>query len=417
MPMTSADKSISSSRPVWVVLLSGCLILCLAFGVRSSYGLFVKPISDELNWGREVLAFSLALQNLLWGAAQPFAGMVADRYGAGRVLVLSALIYAGGIILGAMDYSPIASHLGPGFFVGIGLSGTTFGVVLAVIGRSVSEEKRSLALGIATASASLGQFLIIPFGSSLLQSFGWQDALLILAGLLMLIVPAAYFLRGGSSASDHLAISESPSPENSLSMVDVLKEASRHRGYWLLIAGFFVCGFHLAFITVHFPSYAIDKGLAPEVGAWTLALVGLANIFGSYTAGALGGAYRKKYLLSGIYLARSVAILAFILIPASTVSFLVFGFVMGLLWLSTVPLTSGLVAQIFGPKYMGTLFGFVFFSHQVGSFIGVWLGGVLYDSTQSYDLVWWASIFLGVFAAMVHWPITDQPLRRFSQTA
>ncbi len=385
-------------------------MLCLAFGVRSSYGLFVKPISDELSWGREILAFSLAIQNLLWGAAQPFAGMIADRYGAGRVLALSALVYAGGIILGVMDYSPIASHMGPGFFVGIGLSGTTFGVVLAVIGRSVSEDKRSLALGIATASASLGQFLIIPLGSSLLQSFGWQDALLILAGLLMLIVPAAYFLRGVSPISD-VSVDQGAD----MSMSAVLKEASRHRGYWLLIAGFFVCGFHLAFITVHFPSYAIDKGLAPEVGAWTLALVGLANIFGSYTAGALGGAYRKKYLLSGIYIARSVAILAFILVPASTVSFLAFGFVMGLLWLSTVPLTSGLVAQIFGPEYMGTLFGFVFFSHQVGSFIGVWLGGVLYDSTQSYDLVWWISIFLGVFAAIVHWPITDQPLRRFSQ--
>ncbi|WP_085906285.1 MFS transporter [Kiloniella majae] len=408
--MTRTDKAISSSRPIWVVLLSGCLVLCLAFGVRSSYGLFVKPISDELSWGREVLAFSLAIQNLLWGAAQPFAGMIADRYGAGRVLALSALIYAGGIILGVMDYSPIASHMGPGFFVGVGLSGTTFGVVLAVIGRSVTEDKRSLALGIATASASLGQFLIIPLGSSLLQSFGWQDALLILAGLLMLIVPAAYFLRGVSPTSD-VSVDQGAD----MSMSAVLKEAARHRGYWLLIAGFFVCGFHLAFITVHFPSYAIDKGLAPEVGAWTLALVGLANIFGSYTAGALGGAYRKKYLLSGIYIARSVAILAFILVPASTVSFLVFGFVMGLLWLSTVPLTSGLVAQIFGPKYMGTLFGFVFFSHQVGSFIGVWLGGVLYDSTQSYDLVWWISIFLGVFAAIVHWPITDQPLRRFSQ--
>ncbi|WP_085907815.1 MFS transporter [Kiloniella majae] len=408
--MTRTDKAISSSRPIWVVLLSGCLVLCLAFGVRSSYGLFVKPISDELSWGREVLAFSLAIQNLLWGAAQPFAGMIADRYGAGRVLALSALVYAGGIILGVMDYSPIASHMGPGFFVGIGLSGTTFGVVLAVIGRSVSEDKRSLALGIATASASLGQFLIIPLGSSLLQSFGWQDALLILAGLLMLIVPAAYFLRGVSPTSD-VSVDQGAD----MSMSAVLKEAARHRGYWLLIAGFFVCGFHLAFITVHFPSYAIDKGLAPEVGAWTLALVGLANIFGSYTAGALGGTYRKKYLLSGIYIARSVAILAFILVPASTVSFLAFGFVMGLLWLSTVPLTSGLVAQIFGPKYMGTLFGFVFFSHQVGSFIGVWLGGVLYDSTQSYDLVWWISIFLGVFAAVVHWPITDQPLRRFSQ--
>ncbi|WP_120498140.1 MFS transporter [Kiloniella sp. EL199] len=409
--MTNADNTIPSTRPIWVVLLSGCLVLCLAFGIRSSYGLFVKPISDELNWGREVLAFSLAVQNLLWGAAQPFAGMVADRYGAGRVLVLSALIYAGGIVLGVMDYSPIASHIGPGFFVGIGLSGTTFGVVLAVIGRSVTEDKRSLALGIATASASLGQFLIIPLGSSLLQSFGWQNALLILASLLMLIVPAAYFLRGVSSTTD----GSSPESDVTMTMSEVLKEAAGHRGYWLLIAGFFVCGFHLAFITVHFPSYAIDKGLAPEVGAWTLALVGLANIFGSYTAGALGGAYRKKYLLSGIYIARSVAILAFILMPASTVSFLVFGFTMGLLWLSTVPLTSGLVAQIFGPKYMGTLFGFVFFSHQVGSFIGVWLGGVLYDSTQSYDLVWWISIFLGVFAAIVHWPITDQPLRRFSQ--
>ncbi|OUS12679.1 MFS transporter [Rhodospirillales bacterium 47_12_T64] len=410
--MASVESKASSLKPVWPVILAGCLVLCLAFGVRSSYGLFVKPISDELGWGREVLAFSLAVQNLMWGVAQPFAGMIADRFGAGRVLVFSTLLYAGGVVLGALEYSPIASHLGPGFFVGVGLSGTTFGVVLAVIGRSVSEEKRSLALGIATASASLGQFLIIPLGSALLQNFGWNDALLILGLIVMAIIPAAYFLRGvrdlpeGSTEAAH-----------NMSLSEALKEASGHSGYWLLLAGFFVCGFHLAFITVHFPSYAIDKGMAPEIGAWTLALVGLANIFGSYTAGALGGTYRKKYLLSAIYIARSVAILAFIMVPASTASFLIFGFVMGLLWLSTVPLTSGLVAQIFGPRYMGTLFGIVFFSHQVGSFIGVWLGGYLYDTTKSYDLVWWISICLGIFAALVHWPISDSSLRQKEQTA
>ncbi len=410
--MSSVESNTASSKPVWPVIVAGCVILCLAFGIRSSYGLFVKPITDELGWGREVLAFSLAIQNLMWGLGQPFAGMIADRYGAGRVLVFSALLYAGGVILGAVGYSPIASHLGPGFFVGLGLSGTTFGVVLAVIGRSVSEDKRSLALGIATASASLGQFLIIPLGSTLLQSFGWNDALLMLGFMVMAIIPAAFFLRGVSTVKGG-----SSEVTQNMSMSEALKEASSHSGYWLLIAGFFVCGFHLAFITVHFPSYAIDKGMAPEIGAWTLALVGLANIFGSYAAGALGGTYRKKYLLSAIYVARSVAILAFILLPPSTESFLIFGFVMGLLWLSTVPLTSGLVAQIFGPRYMGTLFGIVFFSHQVGSFIGVWLGGYLYDTTKSYDLVWWISIFLGILAALVHWPISDGSLRRSTRTA
>ncbi|MEH6629325.1 MAG: MFS transporter [Halopseudomonas aestusnigri] len=410
--MTSVENTPSYSKAVWPVIAAGCVVLCLAFGVRSSYGLFVKPITDELGWGREVLAFSLAIQNLMWGLAQPLAGMIADRYGAGRVLVFSALLYGAGVILGATGYSPEASHLGAGFFVGLGLSGTTFGVVLAVIGRSVSEEKRSLALGIATASASLGQFLIIPLGSALLQSFGWTDALVILGFMVLAIIPAAYFLRGVSMVRAGTA-----EAAQTMSLPEALKEASRHSGYWLLIAGFFVCGFHLAFITVHFPSYAIDKGMAPEIGAWTLALVGLANIFGSYAAGALGGTYRKKYLLSAIYIARSVVILAFILVPASTASFLIFGFTMGLLWLSTVPLTSGLVAQIFGPRYMGTLFGIVFLSHQVGSFIGVWLGGYLYDTTKSYDLVWWISIFLGIFAAIIHWPISDRSLRQSTQSA
>ncbi|WP_343561190.1 MFS transporter [Kiloniella sp. b19] len=403
----------SSTRPstnpnTRIILLAGCLILCVAFGVRSSYGLFVGPISEELGWGREVLAFSLAIQNLIWGMAQPFSSMIAERYGAGRVLVASLVLYAAGIILGAYGYSPLTSHMGAGFFVGVGLGGASFSVILAVIGRAVPEEKRSVSLGIATASASLGQFLIIPTGSLLIETQGWQEALLILALLLIVVSPASWFLKGKSEADTR----SSPEDQIDEKMSDTILAACHHTGFWLLTTGFFVCGFQLAFVTVHLPSYAVDMGMAPWVGAWTLALVGIANIFGSYLSGALGGRYRKKYLLAWIYIARTLLIVLFLMLPPSVESFMMFGLVMGVLWLSTVPLTAGLVAQIFGARYMGTLYGIVFLSHQLGSFAGVWLGGALFDATRSYEIVWWVCAILGLIAALLHWPIADKPLPR-----
>lgn len=405
--MSTASAHHASKRS-GLILFSGCLILCLAFGIRSSYGLFVGPLSEEMGWGREVLAFSLALQNLIWGVTQPFSSVIAERYGAGRVLFVAMILYAAGILLGAWGYSPSAAHLGAGFLVGLGLGGATFSVILAVIGRAVPEEKRSVSLGIATASASLGQFLIIPAGSLLIEAQGWQTALLILALLMVVASPVSWFLKGKSEPES------SQATQGDEKMSDTLLSASRHSGFLLLTTGFFVCGFQLAFITVHLPSYAVDMGMPPQVGAWTLALVGIANIFGSYMSGALGARHRKKYLLSGIYIARSLLIVGFIIVPPSVAGFMVFGLVMGALWLSTVPLTAGLIAQIFGPRYMGTLYGLVFLSHQIGGFIGVWLGGILYDRTQSYDSVWWLCIILGLVAAALHWPIADKPLSTHS---
>ena len=385
-----------------MILAAGCLISFLALGIRTSFGLFLPTVSADLGWGREVFALGLALQNLLWGLGQPIAGAVADKFGNGRTIVAGAVCYAAGVAMMSTTGSPIEFHVSAGLLVGMGLAGTGFGVVLAAMGRAVPTERRSLALGLGAASGSLGQFVMVPLGQTFLTTYGWQTAFLLLALIAALMIPLAWPLRSRPGE-------RAPQLKHSLSQA--LAEAGRHRGYILLTCGYFVCGFHVAFIAVHLPAYIIDKGLAPEVGAWALAIVGLANVVGSITAGVAGGRYSKKYLLCFLYTARAVIITIFLLTPATPASVLVFAFFMGLLWLSTVPLTTALVAQIFGVRYMATLVGIVFFSHQLGSFTGVWLGGYLFDLTGSYDVVWWLAVALGLAAALVHWPINERSLR------
>lgn len=389
-------------RTPLLVIIAGCTIALLNFGVRSGFGLFLEPISAANGWGREVFAFAIAIQTVLWGFGQPFAGAMADRYGSGRVLAIGAILYAAGVALTAYSSTPLMLNVTHGVLIGLGLAGTSFTVALAAIAHMVPPEKRSWALGIGTAAGSMGQFLMVPLGQAFIAAYGWAFALILLSLFALAIVPLASVLAGRAP--------EGTGVQQSLS--EALREAGVQRSYWLLIFGFFVCGFHVSFIQTHLPAYIVDRGLDPATGAWALALVGLANVIGSYTAGVLGGRHSKKYLLSFIYGARAAVIAIFVMLPMTEISVLIFAFAMGLLWLSTVPLTSGLVAQIFGPRYMATLFGIVFFSHQVGGFLGVWLGGRLFDATGSYDMVWWISIGLGVFAAIVHWPIDERPLAR-----
>lgn len=389
-------------RTPLVVILAGCTIALLNFGVRSGFGLFMEPISAANGWGREVFAFAIGVQTVLWGFGQPFAGAFADRYGSGRVLAVGAIFYTIGVALTSVSTNPALLTLTTGMLVGIGLAGTSFTVALAAIARMVSPERRSWALGLGTAAGSLGQFLMVPLGQAFIAAYGWAFALVLLSLFALAIVPLSTALAGKTP--------ETAGPKQS--MGEALKEAGGERSYWLLIAGFFVCGFHVSFIQTYLPAYVVDRGLDPRTGAWALALVGLANVIGSYTAGVLGGKHSKKYMLSFIYFARAIVITVFVLMPMTQASVLIFAFFMGLLWLSTVPLTSGLVAQIFGPRYMATLFGIVFFSHQVGGFLGVWLGGRLFDLTGSYDIVWWISAALGVFSAIVHYPIDERPLVR-----
>jgi len=394
------------------MLVAGVLVLILAFGIRTSFGIFMVPISGDLGWGREVFGFALALQNLVWGASQPFAGAIADRWGSGRVIAACGALYAGGILVMAGATAPLGMTVGAGVIVGVALSGTSFPVILAVIGRAVPEDRRSLYLGLAAAGGSSGQLIMVPAAQGLLSTMDWAMALVWLAGMSALMVPLAAALVSDPRRME--GVSEAARQQT---IGQAIHEAGGHRGYWLLNAGFFVCGFHVMFIATHLPAFVVDRGLAPEIGALALSLVGLANIIGSYMSGVLGGRYSKRYVLSCIYFARAAAFLVFILLPVTETSVVVFSFVLGLLWLSTVPLTSGLVAQIFGPRYMATLFGIVFFSHQVGSFLGAWLGGYFYDLTGSYDVVWWASVLLGVFSGLVHWPLDERPVARLSPRA
>jgi predicted MFS family arabinose efflux permease len=393
-------------RTPLVVITAGCLIALISFGVRAGFGLFLAPMSADLGWGREVFALAIAIQNIMWGLGQPVAGAIADRYGSGRVLAIGGLVYAAGVYLMAVTTTPLMFHMSAGVLVGLGLSGASFAVVLAAIGRMVSPEKRSLAFGIGTAAGSLGQFLMVPLGQAFMSAYGWSVALMLLSLFALLMIPLAGALTGRPP---------SQATTRDQSLREALREAGGHSSYLYLTSGFFVCGFHVAFIQTHLPAYLTDAGIAAAVGAWALSLVGLFNIVGSYVSGMLGGRYSKKYLLSSLYLARAVAIAVFVLVPMSETSALVFASVMGLLWLSTVPLTSGLVAQMFGLRYMATLFGIVFFSHQMGAFTGVWLGGYLFDTTGSYDVVWWVGVALGVLAAVLHFPIDERPVEQLAK--
>jgi MFS family permease len=384
-----------------VVIVAGCLISLLSFGPRSVMGLFLAPMTEARGWSREIFALSIAIQNLLWGIGQPIAGAIADRWGSGRVLAAGGLIYAGGLALMAWAPTPLWLHVSAGVMIGIGMAAASFTIVLAALGRRVPPEKRSIVFGIGTAAGSMGQFIFAPFGQTMIQSFGWGEALLILA-LVTLAIPVLSIALAGRPGAEGQVIREQ-------SFGQALSEAFAHRSYLLLTAGFFVCGFHVAFITAHLPAFIVDRGLDPRIGAWSLALIGLFNVIGSLASGYIGQHYSKPIFLALIYFLRAVAITLFVLLPVTPVSVLVFAATIGLLWLSTVPPTSGLVAIMFGPKYMGTLMGIVFFSHQVGAFLGVWLGGRLYDQTGSYDVVWWLGVALGIFAGIVHLPIREAP--------
>ena len=396
-------------RPLTVqrVLLCGALIVTLSMGIRHGFGFWLQPLITERGWTRETFSFAIAIQNLAWGVAGPVAGMLADRFGAWRVLIAGGLMYSVGLVLMATTEQPLSFTLGTGLLIGMALSGSTYAVIFGVLGRVVAPEKRSWAFGVAAAAGSLGQFAMIPIESSLISQLGWQPALLGLAGASLLMLPLAFSLREPQAAG--------PSAGHQ-SLARAMREALGCRSLQLLMLGYFVCGFQVVFIGVHLPSYLRDHGFGIEVSTGALMLIGLFNIFGTYMAGSLGQRFPKKYLLSGIYGLRAVAITAFILAPLTPLSVYVFSAVIGFLWLSTVPLTNAVVAQIFGAQHLSMLSGFVFFSHQVGSFLGVWLGGKLYDATGSYDVVWWLAIALGLAAMLANLPVREGPILRV-QTA
>jgi MFS family permease len=393
-------------RTPLVVIICGCVIAMLAFGPRSSFGFFMQPMSQANSWGRDVFALAFALQNLVWGIGQPIAGALADRFGMVRVLWGGALLYGLGLALMSYSTTPGSLTLTAGVLIGFGLSGCSFNLVVAAFGKLVPESWRSLALGAGTAAGSFGQFVFAPFGVALIQNAGWQSALLVYAALMLLIIPFAIALATPP------ATAAAPGADAPQSLKHALSEAFGHRSYVLLVLGFFTCGFQLAFVTVHLPSYLVDRGLGADAGAWTIALIGLFNIVGSLSAGYLGNKVPKRYILSVIYFTRALSIIVFISVPMSTTSALLYAVVTGLTWLSTVPPTSGLVAVMFGTRWMAMLFGFAFFSHQVGGFLGVWLGGLAFERTGSYDIVWWLSVLFGVLSAVINLPIVEKPVLR-----
>ena len=390
------------------VLACGALIVTLSMGIRHGFGLWLQPITQAQDWTRENFAFALAIQNLSWGLFGIFAGMAADRFGAFRVLIGGAVLYGLGLTGMALTTTPMTFALTAGVLIGAAQAGTTYAVIYGVIGRQISAERRSWAMGVAAAAGSFGQFLMVPVEGWLISSFGWQEALLFLSAAVLLIVPLAWGLREPGFAGG-------AAPAREQTILQALREAFRYRSFQLLMAGYFVCGFQVVFIGVHMPSYLKDNGLSPQVASYALALIGLFNVFGTYAAGVLGQRLAKRHILSFIYFARAVVIAIFLIVPLSPMSVYVFASVMGLLWLSTIPPTNAVVAQIFGVAHMSMLGGFVFFSHQIGSFMGVWLGGVLYDRTGSYDIVWYISIALGVFAGLINLPVRETPIVRAPQ--
>lgn len=387
------------------VLICGAAIVTLSMGIRHGFGLWLQPITQAQGWGRQEFGFAMAIQNLSWGFMGIFAGMVADRFGAFRVIALGALVYGVGLLGMAWSTDPWVFALFTGVIIGTAQAGTTYAVIYGVIGRNVPAERRSWAMGVAAAAGSFGQFLMVPIEGLLISQMGWQTALVILAAAAMLIIPLALGLR-------EPALNAPGQVKRDQTIGQALKEAFKYPSFQLLMAGYFVCGFQVVFIGVHMPSYLKDHGLPPQVASYALALIGLFNVFGTYISGTLGQKMAKKNILAFIYIARSVAIVLFLLAPLTPTSVYVFSGVMGLLWLSTVPPTNAAVAQIFGISHLSMLSGFIFFSHQIGSFMGVWLGGYLYDKTGSYDIVWYLAIALGVFAALVNLPVRESPIER-----
>ena len=387
------------------VLICGATIVTLSMGIRHGFGLWLLPITQEQGWTRQTFALAIAVQNLSWGVFGIFAGMLADRYGAFRVIMVGAVLYALGLVGMALSSTGLLFTLTAGVLIGAAQAGTTYAVIYGVIGRNIPAEKRSWAMGVAAAAGSFGQFLMVPVEGFLISDFGWKEALLILSAAVLLIAPLAFGLRETRFGSGQ-------APPRDQTIVQALKEALKYPSFQLLMAGYFVCGFQVVFIGVHMPSYLRDKGLSPQVASYALALIGLFNVFGTYAAGALGQRLSKKKILAFIYFSRAVVIAVFLAAPLSPASVYIFSSLMGLLWLSTVPVTNAAVAQIFGVAHLSMLSGFVFFSHQIGSFLGVWLGGLLYDRTGSYDIVWYIAIALGVFAALINLPVRETAIQR-----
>lgn len=401
---TAGNERVSAGQRALLVLAAGCLIAAIGFGARSSLGLFLEPLTATRGWTRETFGLALAIQNLFWGLGLPIAGILADKWGSSRVITLGAVSYALGLYGMSIADNVSSFYLFAGVLSGIGVAFSAFSLALAAMVRVVGPERRSLILGLGTAAGSFGQVVFSPLTQGLIEAFGWSSALVYLGLFVLGMIPLAFLLPHQRDGGTVQAVEQS--------LRDALHEAFAHRGFVLLTIGFFVCGFHVAFITVHFPAYIRDLGLDPAIGAWSLSLIGLFNIVGSILAGVIGQRYSKRMSLSSIYFLR--ALLIFILLLSPKTPFVIMGFasLMGILWLSTVPLTTGIIAQVFGVRYMATLFGIVFLSHQIGSFLGVWLGGLLYDTTGSYDGMWWAGVVLGIAAGVIHLPIDEKPLAR-----
>ncbi len=401
MSALAVPKPLSMTR----LLLCGGLIVTLSMGIRHGFGLWLQPITQSHDWSRETFSFAIAIQNLVWGVSGIFVGMVADRFGAFRVIVGGAVLYALGLIGMALATTPLLFSVTTGVLIGVAQAGTTYAVIYGVIGRNISADRRSWAMGIAAAAGSFGQFLMVPTEGLLISGLGAQEALIVLGLAALMMVPLAWGLREPGFTTG--------SPvQRDQSILEALREALRYPSFQMLMAGYFVCGFQVVFIGVHLPSYLRDKGLSPQVASYALALIGLFNVFGTYGAGVLGQKLPKRYVLAFIYIARAVAIAVFVLAPLSPWSVYIFSAVMGTLWLSTVPLTNAAVAHIFGVAHLSMLSGFVFFSHQIGSFLGVWLGGYLYDRTGGYDVVWYIAIALGVLAALINLPVKEVSIVR-----
>ena len=393
-------------RTPLVILVCGCLIGMLTFGPRSTFGFFMQPMSREFSWGRDVFGLELAIQNLLWGIGQPIAGAIADRFGSLRVICFGAVMYAAGLITMRYAASPLSLDLSAGVLIGLGLSGCSFNLVLSAFGKLLPLEWRGVALGAGTAAGSFGQFVFAPFGVAMLDNFGWQPALIVFACLMLLVVPLSLALATPTSDSIAVAATDQQTFKHALA------EAFGHRSYVLRVRGFFTCGFQLAFITVHLPAYMVDRCMPVQTGGWVIAVIGLFNIVGSLSVGWLQSRLPKRYILSAIYFARAMSIVAFISFPITTFSAIAFGVVTGLTWLSTVPPTSSLVALMFGTRWLATLYGFAFFSHQVGGFLGVLLGGIVFEKFGSYTPIWWLSVLFGVLSALINLPIVEAPVTR-----
>jgi MFS family permease len=409
--MAAAEGNLRvTDAPGWrtplVIIICGCAIALLSFGPRSSLGFFVQPMGREFSWGRDVFGLALAVQNLLWGLGQPLAGAVADRFGVLRVMCVGAVLYAGGLLMMRYAATPLSLDIGAGVLIGFGLSGCSFNLVLSAFSKLLPPERRGIALGAGTAAGSFGQFLFAPFGVALIDNFGWQTALTVFAFLMLLIIPLSLALATPPATSANVAVADQQSFRTALA------EAFGHRSYVLLMLGFFTCGFQLAFITVHLPSYLVDRGMPVQTGGWVVAAIGLFNIIGSLSVGWLQSRFPKRYILSAIYFTRALSIVVFISFPITTFSAIAFGVVTGLTWLSTVPPTSALVALMFGTRWFATLYGFAFVSHQVGGFLGVLLGGIVFEKFGSYTPIWWLSVLFGVLSALINLPIVEEPVAR-----